>query len=148
MPASSSVPECSRALRCLLLLSRAVPHSPSHLLPRRLAGLLRNLSAYYYKEPTLLFLVRVAQGLVHAGKGLLTATPYHSDRMLLSGESGMPFCTPRGSRPWLPREPPAPGPPRRASGQCGSQRSARCGCLTAAGLLGANTPAPANRVRP
>ncbi len=29
--------------------------------PRRLAGILRNLSSYYYKEPTLLFLVRVAQ---------------------------------------------------------------------------------------
>ena len=27
----------------------------------RLAGILRNLSSYYYKEPTLLFLVRVAQ---------------------------------------------------------------------------------------
>ena len=27
----------------------------------RLAGILRQLSAYYYKEPTLLFVVRVAQ---------------------------------------------------------------------------------------
>lgn len=27
----------------------------------RLAGILRQLSAYYFKEPTLLFLVRVAQ---------------------------------------------------------------------------------------
>lgn len=28
----------------------------------RLAGMLRNLSSYYYKDPTMLFLVRVAQG--------------------------------------------------------------------------------------
>eukprot|EP00887_Chlorella_sp_A99_P000106 scaffold16.g106.t1 len=51
----------------------------------RLAGLLRSLSSYYYKEPTLLFLVRVAQGLVHMGKGLLTLSPFHSDGALLSG---------------------------------------------------------------
>ncbi|KAL4435475.1 hypothetical protein ABPG77_006237 [Micractinium sp. CCAP 211/92] len=51
----------------------------------RLAGILRNLSSYYYKEPTLLFLVRVAQGLVHMGKGLLTLNPYHSDNTLLNG---------------------------------------------------------------
>ena len=53
---------------------------------RRLAGILRGLSGYYYKEPTLLFLVRLAQGLVHMGKGLLTLSPYHSDHVLLSGE--------------------------------------------------------------
>jgi hypothetical protein len=28
--------------------------------------------------------VRIAQGLVHMGKGLLTLNPYHSDRFLLS----------------------------------------------------------------
>ena len=47
-------------------------------------GMLRNLSGYYYKEPTLLFLVRVAQGLVHMGKGLMSLSPYHTDRQLLS----------------------------------------------------------------
>lgn len=51
----------------------------------RLAGLLRGLSSYYYKEPTALFLVRVAQGLVHMGKGLLTMAPQHSDAQLISG---------------------------------------------------------------
>lgn len=51
----------------------------------RLAGLLRNLSSYYYKEHHLLFLVRVAQGLVHMGKGLLTIAPSHSDNFILSG---------------------------------------------------------------
>lgn len=52
----------------------------------RLAGILRNLASYYYKEPTLLFLVRVAQGLAHMGKGLIGLSPYHTDKQLLSGE--------------------------------------------------------------
>lgn len=52
----------------------------------RLAGILRNLSSYYYKDPTMLFLVRVAQGLVYMGKGLMTLNPYHTDGQLLSGE--------------------------------------------------------------
>lgn len=50
----------------------------------RIAGMLRNLSSYYYKDASLLFCVRIAQGLVHLGKGLLTLAPYHSDRFLLS----------------------------------------------------------------
>ncbi|KAG9441817.1 hypothetical protein H6P81_017671 [Aristolochia fimbriata] len=50
----------------------------------RIAGMLRNLSSYYYKEASLLFCVRIAQGLVHLGKGLLTLSPHHSDRFLLS----------------------------------------------------------------
>ncbi|XP_015887277.1 26S proteasome non-ATPase regulatory subunit 2 homolog A [Ziziphus jujuba] len=50
----------------------------------RIAGLLQNLSSYYYKDPSILFCVRIAQGLVHMGKGLLTLNPYHSDRFLLS----------------------------------------------------------------
>lgn len=51
----------------------------------RLAGMLRSLGSYYYKEPTLLFLVRIAQGLVHMGKGLLNLAPIHTDGHLLSG---------------------------------------------------------------
>ena len=51
----------------------------------RLAGMLRNLSGYYAKEPTLLLLVRAAQGLVHMGKGLLGLAPYHTDGQLASG---------------------------------------------------------------
>ena len=65
----------------------------------RLAGMLRALSSYYYKEPTMLFLVRVAQGLVHMGKGLLTLNPYHTDGQLLSGG-----CT-QQSQPAGPPEP-------------------------------------------
>lgn len=44
----------------------------------RLAGLLRNLSMYYSKDASMLFLVRISQGLVHSGKGLLTLNPYSS----------------------------------------------------------------------
>ncbi|KAH0871326.1 hypothetical protein HID58_078348 [Brassica napus] len=50
----------------------------------RIAGMLRNLSSYYYKDASLLFCVRIAQGLVHMGKGLLTLSPFHSERLLLS----------------------------------------------------------------
>ncbi|KAH9615824.1 hypothetical protein KSS87_003601 [Heliosperma pusillum] len=50
----------------------------------RIAGMLRNLSSYYYKDASALFCVRIAQGLVHLGKGLLTLNPYHSDRSLMS----------------------------------------------------------------
>lgn len=53
----------------------------------RLAGMLRGLSSYYYKEPAMLFLVRVAQGLVHLGKGLLGLSPHHTDGQLLNGAS-------------------------------------------------------------
>lgn len=50
----------------------------------RIAVMLRNLSSYHYKEANLLFCVRIAQGLVYLGKGLMTLSPYHSERFLLS----------------------------------------------------------------
>lgn len=49
----------------------------------RIAGLLRQLSAYYAKNQQLLFVVRIGQGLLHFGKGLVTLSPYHSERLLL-----------------------------------------------------------------
>ncbi|XP_031550195.1 26S proteasome non-ATPase regulatory subunit 2-like [Actinia tenebrosa] len=49
----------------------------------RLAGMLRQLAMYYHKDANNLFMVRLAQGLVHMGKGTLTVGPYHSDRNLL-----------------------------------------------------------------
>merc|ERR1712110_415704 len=49
----------------------------------RLAGLLRQLAAYYAKDSNALFMVRIAQGLLHMGKGLLTINPLFSDRFLL-----------------------------------------------------------------
>ena len=50
----------------------------------RLAGLLRNLAQFYHKEPLDLFMVRLAQGLTHLGKGTLTIHPFHSDRSLMT----------------------------------------------------------------
>lgn len=50
----------------------------------RVAALLRNLAAYYEKEPNHLFLVRIAQGILHMGKGLMTLDPFHSQRKLLN----------------------------------------------------------------
>lgn len=50
----------------------------------RVAGLLRQLSDFYGKEAGHVFCVRIAQGLLHLGKGLLTINPFHSDRMLLN----------------------------------------------------------------
>ncbi|PIA16130.1 putative 26S proteasome regulatory subunit Mts4 [Coemansia reversa NRRL 1564] len=50
----------------------------------RLAQLLRQLAAYYHKDADLLFIVRIAQGLLHMGKGAMTINPYHHDRSLLS----------------------------------------------------------------
>ena len=46
--------------------------------------MLRQLAVYHQKEPNNLFMVRLAQGLTHLGKGTLTLSPYHSDRGLLS----------------------------------------------------------------
>ncbi|TPX40116.1 hypothetical protein SeMB42_g01547 [Synchytrium endobioticum] len=50
----------------------------------RLAQMLRQLAAYYHKEPNSLFMVRIAQGLLHMGKGTLTINPFHTNRSLLS----------------------------------------------------------------
>ena len=50
----------------------------------RLAATLRQLAQYHAKEQNNLFMVRIAQGLVHLGKGTLTLNPFHSDRCLMS----------------------------------------------------------------
>eukprot|EP01098_Paradermamoeba_levis_P008445 TRINITY_DN3506_c0_g1_i4.p1 TRINITY_DN3506_c0_g1~~TRINITY_DN3506_c0_g1_i4.p1 ORF type:complete len:495 (-),score=177.33 TRINITY_DN3506_c0_g1_i4:153-1637(-) len=50
----------------------------------RIANMLRQLSGYYIKNPNHLFIVRIAQSLVHMGKGTLSLNPFHSDRLLLS----------------------------------------------------------------
>uniref|UniRef100_A0A7S3HCL3 26S proteasome non-ATPase regulatory subunit 2 n=1 Tax=Spumella elongata TaxID=89044 RepID=A0A7S3HCL3_9STRA len=51
----------------------------------RVTGLLRQLAEFYAKEANHLFIVRIAQGLVAMGKGLLSISPFHSDRFLLDG---------------------------------------------------------------
>lgn len=50
----------------------------------RLASMLRQLAQYHAKDPNNLFMVRIAQGLTHLGKGTLTISPYHSERQLMS----------------------------------------------------------------
>lgn len=46
--------------------------------------MLRALALYHGKSPVHLFMVRLAQGLCHAGKGTITLCPAHSDRRLIS----------------------------------------------------------------
>lgn len=50
----------------------------------RLAQMLRQLAGYYHKEPGCLFMVRIAQGLVHMGKGTIGINPFFSDRSIMS----------------------------------------------------------------
>jgi 26S proteasome regulatory subunit N1 len=50
----------------------------------RLAQMLRQLAGYYHKEPDCLFMVRIAQGLVHMGKGTIGLNPFFSDRNIMS----------------------------------------------------------------
>ncbi|KAG5522686.1 hypothetical protein RHGRI_034731 [Rhododendron griersonianum] len=49
-----------------------------------ISGTLRHLSLLSNCSESALFCIRVAQGLVHLGRGLLTIAPYHSERFLLS----------------------------------------------------------------
>lgn len=49
----------------------------------RVAGLLRLLATFYAKDGNSLFVVRLAQGLLHSGKGLVSLSPLHSDNSLL-----------------------------------------------------------------
>mmetsp|Transcript_35749 Transcript_35749/g.80528 ORF Transcript_35749/g.80528 Transcript_35749/m.80528 type:complete len:892 (-) Transcript_35749:231-2906(-) len=50
----------------------------------RVAGLLRQL-AEHSRDRNHTFVVRIAQGVLHMGKGLIGLSPFHSDRLLLSG---------------------------------------------------------------
>jgi len=52
----------------------------------RIAGMLRTLAQYYGKDPggEILFMVRIAQGILHAGKGSITLSPFHTERSLMS----------------------------------------------------------------
>lgn len=55
----------------------------------RIAGILRQLSSYYSKEPSSLFLVRISQGLLHAAKGLITLSPHYGDSKFVENRSAM-----------------------------------------------------------
>jgi len=50
----------------------------------RLAAMLRQLAQFHAKDANSLFMVRLAQGLCHLGKGTMTLSPHHSNRQLLS----------------------------------------------------------------
>jgi 26S proteasome regulatory subunit N1 len=50
----------------------------------RLAQLLRQLASFYHRDQESLFMVRIAQGLLHMGKGTLSINPFHTDRQVLS----------------------------------------------------------------
>jgi 26S proteasome regulatory subunit N1 len=50
----------------------------------RLAQLLRQLASYYHRDQDSLFMVRIAQGLLHMGKGTMSINPFHTDRQVLS----------------------------------------------------------------
>jgi len=50
----------------------------------RVANMLKALASYYYKEANHLFIVRIAQGLVFLGKGTLSLSPFHSDKLIMS----------------------------------------------------------------
>ncbi|VBB83919.1 Putative 26S proteasome regulatory subunit rpn-1 [Podospora comata] len=59
----------------------------------RLAQLLRQLASYYHRDQETLFMVRIAQGLVHMGKGTLSINPFHTDRQILSRVSAAGLLT-------------------------------------------------------
>lgn len=50
----------------------------------RLAALLRNLGLYYEDEPNKRFAIKIALGILHAGKGVISVNPYYSDGFLFS----------------------------------------------------------------
>jgi 26S proteasome regulatory subunit N1 len=59
----------------------------------RLAQLLRQLASYYHRDQETLFMVRIAQGLLHMGKGTLSINPFHTDRQVLSRVSAAGLLT-------------------------------------------------------
>jgi 26S proteasome regulatory subunit N1 len=53
----------------------------------RLFGHLRYLATYFNSAPDQLFVVRIAQGLIYMGKGMMTLSPMHSNKFLFSNVS-------------------------------------------------------------
>ena|ERR1700683_5035535 len=49
-----------------------------------LTQMLCQLAGYYYKEPNCLFMVHIAQGLVHMGKGTIGLNLFFSDQNIMS----------------------------------------------------------------
>src|SRR5271154_6197914 len=59
----------------------------------RLALLLRGLASYYHRDQDSLFMVRIAQGLLHMGKGTMSINPFHTDRQVLSSVAAAGLLT-------------------------------------------------------
>lgn len=59
----------------------------------RLATMLRHLATYHSRNARQLFMVRVAQGLIHMGKGTLTLNPFHTDRSATISEHWPSICS-------------------------------------------------------
>ncbi|KAJ1608575.1 proteasome regulatory subunit S2 (RPN1) [Cryptosporidium canis] len=53
----------------------------------RTANLLRQLASYYGKDKHALYAVRIAQGFLYMGKGLVTVNPCHTNKLLLNPTS-------------------------------------------------------------
>lgn len=50
----------------------------------KMAQMLRQLAAYYQRDSDCLYIVRLAQGLVHMSKGTVSLSPIHSHRLLFN----------------------------------------------------------------
>lgn len=57
----------------------------------RIASILRSLAEYYARETKILHSVRIAQGLLHSGKGLVSISPLNSHKLItnISALSGI-----------------------------------------------------------
>eukprot|EP00835_Amoeboradix_gromovi_P001352 NODE_60_length_25605_cov_0.732377.p1 type:complete len:787 gc:universal NODE_60_length_25605_cov_0.732377:21144-23504(+) len=59
----------------------------------RLAHMLRNLASYYYKDSNMLFMIRVAQGMVHMGKGIIGINMNYNEHLTtFTGTAGLLAC--------------------------------------------------------
>jgi 26S proteasome regulatory subunit N1 len=63
------------AIFSLGLVSAGTNHS-------RLSGHMRQLAAYYSEDTNPLMILRISQGLLHLGKGLITINPVHSHKFI------------------------------------------------------------------
>ena len=66
-----------RAIVCLGLVGAGTNNS-------RIAEIFRKLASYYNKESSILFCIRISQGLLYMGKGMVSLQPYYSEKFLLS----------------------------------------------------------------
>lgn len=53
----------------------------------KLSGNLRYLATYFGSSPDQLFVVRISQGLIYMGKGMMSLSPMHSNKFLFSNVS-------------------------------------------------------------